>query len=311
MNSATIVPVQEDTSNDQRLVNFIKRQQKLAQSKKKDPKQLVLAEALKKQSLHARTAVDALIRLLKGFGAEVTIEHTKAALLSHKTGEPGYGRRNVFFNLWFNEEDSEPKFDSLNASFNGDECYVSAQAASGYSVAKVVLPLDEGQHQVASASGDVKDITIFGKSICSANEVFNGNIGAFFALMDALHLLSKKQDLGFPIGNLFFFAAALMPLRLESPSHYEENLKLALENRTTREIDDKGINLMAITLKADAGEKVRILTGEYAGKTGTVMCIHGYGTVSEFFKLYEPAYEIVTEDGRVQARFNSEDIERI
>jgi ribosomal protein L24 len=66
---------------------------------------------------------------------------------------------------------------------------------------------------------------------------------------------------------------------------------------------------MAITLKVDANERVKIITGEHKGKTGTVLCIYGYGTVSEFLELYEPAYEVLTEDGKVQARFNTEDIE--
>lgn len=68
---------------------------------------------------------------------------------------------------------------------------------------------------------------------------------------------------------------------------------------------------MAITLKADVGEKVRILTGEHKGKTGEVLCIHGYGTVSEFHKLYEPAFEVLIYDGTIQTRFTSEEIERV
>jgi hypothetical protein len=71
---------------------------------------------------------------------------------------------------------------------------------------------------------------------------------------------------------------------------------------------------MGVKLIADVGEQVKIIKGEYpdlVGKTGEILVIHAYGTMDNFQHLYEPAYEVLTSDGKVQVRLNSEDIEPI
>lgn len=61
---------------------------------------------------------------------------------------------------------------------------------------------------------------------------------------------------------------------------------------------------MSIVLKADIGQKVKI---KETGEIGEITCIHGYGSVRGFQKLYEPAFEIETESGK--QRYSSEDFE--
>lgn len=68
---------------------------------------------------------------------------------------------------------------------------------------------------------------------------------------------------------------------------------------------------MAIELKADVGEKIRILEGEHKGKEAEILCIHGYGSVSEFIHLYEPAFEVLILDDMIQLRLDSKEIEKI
>lgn len=68
---------------------------------------------------------------------------------------------------------------------------------------------------------------------------------------------------------------------------------------------------MAVELKADVGEKVRILEGEHKGKEAEILCIHGYGTVSAFVHLYEPAYEVLIPDDNIQMRLDSKEIEKL
>lgn len=283
------MPTATPVAQEHRLKKHIALKQ--AASKKKDD-QKVKSQFLKERSKLAKRAMTTIIKTLEGFGAEVTIEHERAPLLPLGSGKSGFGSRGVFKNIYFNEGDEKPRFGSLDDSI---EAHVFAQRASGYTVAKVDFHDNNPQIGV-----------IFGKSICSADENFNGNIGSFYALMDALLIISNKKELESPLKNLFFFAAALMPLKLESPSHYEDNLNFTLEWSQDEEPDSN-----YLTLKADVGEKVKILSGDLAGMTATVQAIHGHGTVRGFLVLYEPAYEIVTSDGKVQARLDSKEIEKI
>lgn len=212
---ATIEEVtpQSKTTHEQRLASFIRRQQKTHTQKKNT--QGLRSNIQKEQSKRASVAVDTLINLLEGFGAEVTIEHKKAPKLSIPSGETGYGEREIMINLWFTEDGEIPHFGKIP---DDDSSYISAQEASGYSVAQVSLSINPVE---------TKNFTVFGKSICSANEYFNGNIGAFLSIMDALFILSRIKKVDHPLKNLFLFAVSLFDLELDLPAHYRENLSLA------------------------------------------------------------------------------------
>jgi hypothetical protein len=220
-------------TKEQRLERFIQIRKAISKQKT-GPAQTLLAKIHKIRSKKAGLSSDLLCELLRDFGAEVSIEHTLAPKLDIPVGASCFGEREVMENIWFGEDDQEPHFGNLPDDI--DKIYISAQQASGYSVAKVSLPISHSEQQI-EISGTINEmekelskhfIIVYGKSICSANETFNGNIGAWFALMDALHLISAKDNLGLftPLRKLFSFAVSLLDVDFELPSHYTDYLDL-------------------------------------------------------------------------------------
>lgn len=217
MSGATIVEVPK-SDHEQRLERFIKMRKKISNHNKGVVQKLV-SDMQKNRSKNAGLSANLLCDLLREFGAEVTIEHTKAPKLDVLPGTSGFGEREIMEDIWFGEEDENPHFG--NVPEDSREVYIYAQRASGYTVAKVSFT---GQGNTPTPKGI--PLHVFGKSICSANETFNGNIGAFFALMDVLNLLSRTEDFYSPLKQLFSFAISLLNVDLDIPSHYEDHLSL-------------------------------------------------------------------------------------
>lgn len=216
------------SSQEIRLERYVKRKQSEDPIFKEPTIQKLIANGRKSNSKAAHVASEMLTTLLEGFGATVIIDHVRAPKLNLKPGgvidgkkikgDSGYGERSSFKEIWFTKENPQPFFGPDN-----DEAYIFAQHAAGYSIATVDFKTDNARLG-----------TIIGKSICSAEETFHGNIGAFFALMDVLHLISIKTDVEHPLQNLFFFAVSLFDLQLDIPTHYQENLALVMEQSNGR-----------------------------------------------------------------------------
>ena len=206
---------------DQRKAGFIHFQKEMnrLQNELCNPNAIQLAKTkmLKTRSKKASNAIRMLTELLESFGATVVIDHFRAPFTDAKQGESGFGDRVPFSNIWFDQEGIEPHFgmDGLE-----ENVHIYAEEANGYSIATVSFG-DES---------DLKGMIVNGKSICSADENFNGNIGAFFALFDVLSQIAFTLGLNHPLQHTFFLAIALCNIDMPLPAHYTEALNLVVED---------------------------------------------------------------------------------
>jgi len=232
--SATVIKVQtfvpeektqmkknnEKEINHERRLNIFSKQKIESHQRKTNshPAYQEIQSKNRKQAVKdAKIAVFMLGNFLLDNNVDIKITHRKTEILPLQAGESGYGSRDILYNIWFTEQGNEPNFGTDNL----DKAYILAEKSHGYTLARLIIPSNNQEYP--------NPLIISGKAICSADEDYNGHIGAFFALIDALGIFSRMKEnwlQNHPLKNLFFLALSFFQItnHLNLPSHYQDNL---------------------------------------------------------------------------------------
>lgn len=114
-------------------------------------------------------------------GIKVNFTHANNPIAEIPEGMSGHGQREVEMNIFFDKGETEPRYGS------GTDSVISARLSHGWTVCEVTLRKD------ALTSNIPPTETVYvGHAICSANDNYNGNVGALISLSRALK--SAKID---------------------------------------------------------------------------------------------------------------------
>ena len=133
--------------------------------------------AKKFRSLTLRRLVQQARETLRERGVSFKIRHNANPVEEIPAGLRGHGERSVIEDIWFTSTGTEPKIGTDTPDGSSPEgFFMGAKQCHGWTLCE--LEIDDKQ------LGEI--LKFNGKSICSAKDTYDGNVGAYYALRNAL-----------------------------------------------------------------------------------------------------------------------------
>ena len=205
----SLIELEKKAIQDIRLLRIKKKKIQ----KQHQPIEKTITEHALFKKIH-RELANNMMTILKSLGVSAVPEHQINPLAVREDGVPGDGSRQITYNLYFPSHDST-EAESVEFSADiPDDAVLVADEAIGYTTVELNFDDDDGNNH-----------TIIGKTICSSNDHYNGNVGLLLAMQNAFDQIEARK-IETPITTLAHLIQGFQDLSVLSIlSESEKNIK--------------------------------------------------------------------------------------